>query len=92
MDQQSAFEIWAYRSIILLLIAIVGWTVRTYATKVTDKLDALITAINDLSSKYVGHDERIKAESQRIDEHGKRLDDHSKRLRCVENKIANGKE
>lgn len=91
MDQ-TAFEIWAYRSIILLLIAIVGFTVRTYATKVTDKLDALITAINDLSSKYVGHDERIKSESQRIDEHAKRLDDHSKRLRVVEQKTANAKD
>lgn len=92
MDQ-SVFEIWAYRTIIFILIGIVGWVIRRYAAKVTDRLDTLIVAIYDLGTKYVGHDERLKSQSERIDEHVKRLDDHSRRLRHLEqNKAGNGKD
>ena len=84
----SEFEMWVYRGLIGLLIAVIGWVIKNFTTKVTRKLDELIDAMNSLSGKYIAQEGQIKQVVDVQSDHAKRLNDHSERLRQVEIKQA----
>ncbi len=86
----SEFETWVYRGLIVGLFALVAWAVKGFATKITDKLDELIEAMNALSGKNIAHDGQIKQVVDQQADHAKRLNDHGGRIRTLEIKHAEG--
>ena len=84
------FEIWIYRGLIAALFLIVGWVVKLFATKVFDKFDELIQAVNALSSQYAAHEGQIKQVVDLQADHSNRLNDHGGRIRTLEIEHAKG--
>ena len=84
----SDFEYWVYRGLIAVLLMIVGWVIKSFATKVTDKLDQLIEAMHALASKNIAHESQLKQISEQQADHSNRLNDHAARIRDVELKQA----
>ena len=62
---------------------IVGYGIKVFATRVTDRLDKLIEAMNT-------HEGRIKQIVEQQVDHGKRLNDHGGRIRTLEIEHAKG--
>ena len=62
---------------------IVGYGVKVFATRVTDRLDKLIEAMNT-------HEGRIKQIVETQVDHSKRLNDHGGRIRTLEIEHAKG--
>jgi hypothetical protein len=79
----NEFEIWLYRGLIAALVMIVGYVVKVFATRVTDRLDKLIEAMNT-------HEGRIKQIVEQQSDHSKRLNDHGGRIRSLEIEHAKG--
>jgi hypothetical protein len=79
----NEFEIWLYRGLIAALVMIVGYVVKVFATRVTDRLDKLIDAMNT-------HEGRISQIVQTQEDHSKRLNDHGGRIRTLEIDHAKG--
>lgn len=87
----DAFEVWAYRGLIALLLVVLWYVVRKFTSnisfkfnQITEKIDVLIEAIRGLGETNVAHEERIKSIQKSVDDHTKRLNDHSKRIREIE--------
>jgi|GEM_PF-1830637 len=85
----SGFELWFYRGLVAILVIVVWWAIRRFATQVTTKLDQLIAAIQELSGKNIEHTERLNQLTQQQTDHTSRLNDHSKRIRNLELKTTN---
>ena len=79
----NEFEIWLYRGLIAGLVMIVGYGIKVFATRVTDRLDKLIEAMNT-------HEGRIKQIVEQQADHSKRLNDHGGRIRTLEIDHAKG--
>lgn len=79
----NEFEIWLYRGLIAALVMIVGYVIKVFATRVTDRLDKLIEAMNT-------HEGRISQIVQTQADHSKRLNDHGGRIRTLEIDHAKG--
>lgn len=80
----SEFELWLYRGLIAVLILIVAWAARMFASKVFDKFDKLIVAVQSLTGQLITHEGQIKQICDRQTDHSARLNDHSKRIRGIE--------
>ena len=86
----SDFEIWVYRGLIAALVVVIGWVIKGFATKVTNKLDELIEAMNGLAGKYIAHEGQIKQVIDQQTDHSARLNDHGGRIRTLEIEHAKG--
>ena len=76
----SEFEIWLYRSLIAILVLLVGW----YMQKLIAKIDELITTIQELAKNDVKQAQQIENIHDRLRVNDVRLDDHSQRIRKLE--------
>lgn len=84
------FELWVYRGLIAVLALIASYFLKKFADRVTDKLDEMITAMNQLSEKNVTNESRITRILDQQLEHTVRLNGHGERIRNVELEHAKG--
>ncbi len=67
------FEIWIYRSIIGLLLAVVWWVIKKWTSNIIIKFDLLIDEVKKLSEKNAVQDNRMSTLEGRTNDHAERI-------------------
>lgn len=71
---------WILSGVVVLLLGILGWLTQNIAVRILNRLDAMLSELQKLTSMMVKHEEELKSihETQK---------DHAMRIRELENKI-----
>jgi hypothetical protein len=80
-------EIWIYRGLIGFIIMVLWYVIRRWATKIDEKFDQLIHAVENMGIKNETQNGEIKMLQKVQNTQDTRLNDHSKRIREVERKV-----
>ncbi len=80
----TEFEIWLYRSLIILLLVIIWFVVKSFSVSITKKIDELINSINELTKEMATQRGEITQLTNGQHDHSNRLNDHGKRIRQLE--------
>lgn len=83
----SEFD-WLIRGVIVIAIGALGWVIKTFATKLLDKLDEVVESNNNVSRQVIAQGGQIKSLEQRVESHDERINKHGDRIRTVEIEIA----
>jgi len=84
----SPLNFWLITFIITVLLGALGWIIKTFATKVLEKLDEVVESNNNVSGQIIAQGGQIKSLEQRVEVHDERINKHGERIRTVEIEIA----
>lgn len=84
MSSTDAFDVWVYRGLIVILLAVVWVGIQWAAKKVLGELKEMNSSLKILSDNSLIHDGEIKLAREQTTNHEKRLNDHTTRLRIIE--------
>lgn len=82
---------WILSGLMALMLMIGWWSVRSWIQTITNKIDHLITSVQNLTMSNVRQAGDINNLSKRVDTADNRLNDHSNRIKHLEIKTGKWK-